>query len=504
MFHWHFTVAVLLSCCFKSVELRQDTYGNPAETLQGSCSKLLNQKSSVSERCQLLDNIKKYIESNLMSNFDGLKLKRDFAANLDMLTDQSLSQINNVKYMAASVTPNFNTDFFPGLKQALETAKIDTIEPEPSPDINIFGRDAVKRDADNGTLLKLMSLKQIRDWLEVLQSARKHFSNDLGNFLKEWPALLPLEKDILERVKSQSGPVSLPLHASLTAIGLTDVFMRLFWPFRFDVSKMNQKLGVYGITNKHVENHIKSEFFKALEDIQAVEMPYDDNEIILSFNHPALVDGMNRSKLVIFNEDFIKEKKHLFDVDEQNEITSKTLEAMALINATSPELYMSLKQLISCFAFYKSENPNYQGGSTSSALGIIWLDPSTGEEWTVPFLAEMIVHEFIHTHLFYAELVHGTYSDNNLLSKAKVTSAIRGQLRDYDKSLHAAYIAAGLATFHSKAGYLERAEQLTSTLRSSVDDLKNVNLKTGVLDESGTAMLNFLVDYMDLTRMQRN
>ena len=504
MFHWHFTVAVLLSYCFKSVELRQDTYGNPAETLQGSCSKLLNQKSSVSERCQLLDNIKKYIESNLMSNFVGLKLKRDFAANLDMLTDQSLSQINNVKYMAASVTPNFNTDFFPRLKQALETAKIDTIEPEPSPDINIFGRDAVKRDADNGTLLMLMSLKQIRDWLEVLQSARKHFSNDLGNFLKEWPALLPLEKDILERVKSQSGPVSLPLHASLTAIGLTDVFMRLFWPFRFDVSKMNQKLGVYGITNKHVENHIKSEFFKALEDIQAVEMPYDDNEIILSFDHPALVDGMNRSKLVIFSEEFIKEKKHLFDVDEQNEITSKTLEAMALINATSPELYMSLKQLISCFAFYKSENPNYQGGSTSSALGIIWLDPSTGEEWTVPFFAEMIVHEFIHTHLFYAELVHGTYSDNNLLSKAKVTSAIRGQLRDYDKSLHAAYIAAGLATFHSKVGYLERAEQLTSTLRSSVDDLKNVNLKTGVLDESGTAMLNFLVDYMDLTRMQRN
>ena len=132
------------------------------------------------------------------------------------------------------------------------------------------------------------------------------------------------------------------------------------------------------------------------------------------------------------------------------------------------------------------------------------MDPSTGEEWTAPFFAEMIVHEFIHTHLFNAELVHGTYSDNNLLSKAKVTSAIRGQLRDYDKSLHAAYIAAGLATFHSKAGYLERAEQLTSTLRSSVDDLKKANLKTGVLDESGTAMLNFLVDCIDLTRMQRN
>ena len=167
------------------------------------------------------------------------------------------------------------------------------------------------------------------------------------------------------------------MHASLSAIRLTDVFMRVFWPFRFDVSKMNQKLGVYGITNKHVENHIKSEFFKALEDIQAVEMPYDDNEIILSFDHPALVDGMNRSKLVIFSEEFIKDKKHLFDVDEQNEIISKTLEAMALINATSPELYKSLKQLISCFAFYKSENPNYLGGSTSSALGIIWFITKT-------------------------------------------------------------------------------------------------------------------------------
>ena len=491
MSHQHFIVAILLSYCVKTVELRKDTYGNLAEALKGSCRKLLNQKPSISERCHLLENIKKYIELNLISNSVGLKLKRDFTP--------FFHRARNMQGVIIEETGPFQN-----IEHTLGTAKIDTLEPEPSSDINIFGRDAVKRDADNNTLLMLMSLKQIRDWLEVLQSARKHFSNNLDNFVKEWPALLPLEKDILERVKSQSGPVSLPLHASLTAIGLTDVFMRLFWPFRFDVSKMNQKLGVYGITNKHVENHIKSEFFKALEDIQAVEMPYDDNEIILSFDHPALVDGMNRSKLVIFSEDFIKDKKHLFSVDEQNEITSKTLEAMALIHATSPELYMSLKQLVSCLAFYKSENRNYLGGSTSSALGIIWLDPSAGEEWTVPFFAEMIVHEFIHTHLFYAELVHGTYTDNTLLSKAKVMSAIRGQLRDYDKSLHAAYVVAGLAAFHSKAGYLKRAEQLANTLRFCVDDLKNVNLKTGVLDESGTAMLNFLVDYMDLTRMRRN
>lgn len=51
----------------------------------------------------------------------------------------------------------------------------------------------------------------------------------------------------------------------------------------------------------------------------------------------------------------------------------------------------------------------------SSAVGLIWLDPSKGGDWSVPFLAEQIVHEYIHTTLFIAEMVPGMYSDVNLV-----------------------------------------------------------------------------------------
>ena len=501
--------AVVLLWIFTGVE--GTTYGNPTENLRGSCSMASTKSGQISdlvERCQLVDNIKRYIEANLVSNFIGLKLKRDFAANLaTLLSSNFYGSGSHVKYMAANNLPNYNTDLLIGLREALEAYQLapeKDIEEEFKSDAHSFEHGFKKGRHEKDDLTKLMTITQIRSWLGRLRSARKHFSSNLDDFIKHWSTFLPIADDIMADKGDHYEPERLPLHASLVAMGLTDVFMRLFWPFRFDVSEMNQKLGIYGITNRIVAENIKSDFFKALEDIQAVKMPYAENEIILSFDHPELVDGMNRSKLVVFSKKFIRDEKHLFNEFEQMDITDKTLQAMALIEKTSPELYASLVQLVSCFAFYKTENPKYLGGSTSSALGVIWLDPSAGEEWTIPFYAEMIVHEFIHTHLFYAELVHGTYSNVTPLSEAKVVSAIRGQSRDYDKSLHAAYVAAGLATFHARAGYLERAAQLTKTLRSSVDELEAVNMETGVLDESGTAMLEFLVDYMALTKMGSN
>ena len=501
--------AVILLCIFNAAE--GTTYGNPTENLRGSCSLVSSKsgrKSDLVERCQLVDNIKRYIETNLVSNFIGLKLKRDFAANLETLLSPDVHfPTSNVKYMAANNLPNYNTDRSIALREALEAYQLapeKDIEEEFKSDAHSFEHGFKKGRHEKDELTKVMTITQIRYWLERLKSARKHFSSNLNDFIKEWSTFLPVDDDIMTSKGDPSEPERLSLHASLVAVGLTDVFLRLFWPFRYDVSEMNQKLGIYGITNRIVVENIKSEFFKALESIQAVKMPYAENEIILSFEHPELVDGMNRSKLVVFSNNFVRDGKHFFDELEQLDITDKTQQAMALIKKTSPELYASLVQLVSCFAFYKTENPKYLGGSTSSALGVIWLDPSAGEEWTVPFYAEMIVHEFIHTHLFYAELVHGTYSGSIPLSEAKVVSTIRGQSRDYDKSLHAAYVAAGLATFHARAGYLERAEQLTKTLRSSVDELEAVNTETGVLDESGTAMMEFLVDYMALTKMGSN
>jgi hypothetical protein len=116
---------------------------------------------------------------------------------------------------------------------------------------------------------------------------------------------------------------------------------------------------------------------------------------------------------------------------------------MSLINDTMPELYKVIHQIVSCIAFYKAEHPGFAGGSISSALGLIWQDPNSYKEQTVAHYAEQIVHEFIHTSLFLADLVHGTFTDYRLLSMAKVYSPIRHELRDFDKTFHASYVSTG-------------------------------------------------------------
>lgn len=261
----------------------------------------------------------------------------------------------------------------------------------------------------------------------------------------------------------------MPLEISLDVMSTTDDFLKLFWPFRHDVAEMNQKLALYGLTKTINSNKTKSMFHKAFARIQRQDLPYEDNKIVYSFNHPNLVEELNNTKLALFKKEFVDMRKHIFNEQEQQAITENTNKALMLINDTVPFLYKSIVQLVSVFAFYKTEDRSYNAGSTRSLLGVIWLNPSAGRKWTIPMYAEMIVHEFIHTHLFYAELVHGCFSDPMTVSDTKVFSVARTVPRDYDKSFHAAYVNTGVAAFHARAGYLSRAKQLAYQIRRGVD-----------------------------------
>ena len=221
-----------------------------------------------------------------------------------------------------------------------------------------------------------------------------------------------------------------------------------------------------------------------------------------SFSDLDLVSDINRTRLLKWEKDFVDAGKHEFSPEEIATITNKTNEAFVLIKDTFPELHESIVQTIGCIAFYKSENPNYVSGSISSRIGLIWLDPSSPIE-SVPFYAEYIVHEYIHNMLFAAELVHGTYSNYNLIPKSKVKSSIRRKLRPFEKSFHAAYVSTGLVLFHARAGYLNRAIQLSETLKSSVDALVEMDNRVGVLDTSGRAMLQAMDDITVMMHLQK-
>lgn len=342
--------------------------------------------------------------------------------------------------------------------------------------------------------------KEDIDWFNYISIMEKIPSSDYHDFFTKWPSYLNLFTNNTRLIFSQSF-TKLPLKESISKIGLISSFLKLFWPFQLHTACMNQKLALLGMTGRTSKFNQKTTFFKTLELIQTVSIPFEENSIVYSFDHPDLVEGMNRSGLLENSKEFVDNKRHLFTAEEIPDIVNSVDAAFELINSTSPILYKAIHQLVGCIAFYKAEKPGHLGGTVSSAIGVIWLDPSVSVDWCVPFYAEQIVHEFIHTSLFYAELVYGTYTYHTKLSEAKVISSIRRQLRDYDKSFHAAYVASGLVNFHTRAGFLNRAVQLAAPLSASVRDLVRVNIKTQILNPSGTAMLQSMVDFLTAARL---
>ncbi|XP_071108722.1 uncharacterized protein [Haliotis cracherodii] len=344
-----------------------------------------------------------------------------------------------------------------------------------------------------------LDLENLINWLTLVHNSRRNVSKEEESFYTHWNTSLPILRDTLlfaDTVKPLSTYISLSL------MGLTDSFMNIYWPFRRDINLMNQKLAVKGFRGTDVsESDAKKAFFDEIRKIQPIHLPVKKNEIVLIFDDEDIADWLNVTGVMSLSPSYMASKKHIFTGEEQRRISTTAHAALRMINNTHPELFDAMSQMISCIAFYKQEHKVNLAGGVRSALGLFWMDPSVGREWSVPFMAEQIVHEYTHNALNYAEFVHGTYNDKSTLGKAEVKSAIRLVPRPYDKSLHAAYVSAGLVTFHSRTGYLERAAQLVETLPQAVRDLATVEAEKHVLDGSGRAIVKFLTDYMYLTRL---
>ncbi|XP_046573579.1 uncharacterized protein LOC124281676 isoform X6 [Haliotis rubra] len=346
---------------------------------------------------------------------------------------------------------------------------------------------------------KMENTEGILAWLRAASGLRQAPSDDIDFSLQSFIDVLNISPD------GCSAAHKLPMsahHADISLLGVTPVFMNLFWPFRFDMNVMNQRLAAYGLTNKVISGNnetLKEDFFRELQEVQGMRLPVKGNQMVLSFGDEDVVDGLKRINIVPDAEAYTRAGKHLYTREEQARIRLLANKALDLINKTHEELYSAMVQMVSCIAFFKDESDKYTSGTVNSALGVIWLDPR--DDWTVPLMAEQIVHEFIHTTLFYTELVQGGYKDISRVTEALVLSAIRQEPRQFDRSLHAAYVSAGLITFHTRAGFFDRAAKLAQTMPEAVQELNRVNAETDVLDEAGRAMLNFLTEYVCLTRM---
>ena len=284
-------------------------------------------------------------------------------------------------------------------------------------------------------------------------------------------------------------------------LGFTNSLFQQFWCFNSTINKEHQIRTIVALGGNANTNYVKKHFYEKLKLIQGLNIPVHENRIVLSFEGRDVVESMYKSGLLVNPKTFILNGNHIFSRREQKKITEKTAEAMKFIRQADSVLYKSMLQVVACIGYYKAAEKGHLGGTVSSAVGLIWLDPSKGGDWSIPFLAEQIVHEYIHTTLFIAEMVRGMYTDVSLVPKSMVVSAIRRQKRGYDKSFHAAYVAAGLVAFHAETGSIRRANELAQYLNQSVHDLEKVQTETSVLDETGFGMLLHLKTFLSRAKL---
>ena len=311
--------------------------------------------------------------------------------------------------------------------------------------------------------------------------------------IPETTSWLPLVNEIDEDVMENPSFTDFEVFPKL---GFPKTLFRQFWCFNYTINKDHQRRAIRALGGNGNTNDVKKDFYEKLKLIQGLNIPVHEHNIVLSFENSDVVESMYKAGLLVNPKKFIINGNHIFSKKEQQEISKKTTQALEFIRQADSVLYESMLQVVACIGYYKAAEKGHLGGTVSSAVGLIWLDPSKGGDWSIPFLAEQIVHEYIHTTLFIAEMVRGTYTDAFLVPKSLVVSAIRRQKRGYDKSFHAAYVATGLVAFHAFTGSSGRASELSKYLNQSVLDLEKVQLETGVLDETGVVMLLHLKTFL--------
>ncbi|EKO3807215.1 hypothetical protein NTE05_004471 [Vibrio harveyi] len=244
-----------------------------------------------------------------------------------------------------------------------------------------------------------------------------------------------------------------------------------------DHIERNQEFAIDFVKQSNVDS-----FEKAIRIIQAVETGPEKKPSLLQWNAPetnfskSLADIMDVSK---FPEDW------KIPETDATELTKEFWKAMQLIDHFMPKTSASIKKMIFTYLFAKRDG--YEGGSVSSRIGMIWLNPTT--KWSTYLWAENIVHEFIHNALFLEDMIHQVFplaADVMEEDNAICLSAIRKTRRGYDKSFHSAFVSLGIINFYRAIGAPERAERFVVPLIHCVEEL---TAKEDVLSLHGRALL---------------
>lgn len=238
------------------------------------------------------------------------------------------------------------------------------------------------------------------------------------------------------------------------------------------------------------KNSLKTNFFETLNKLQKISIPYENDEIFIEFDNHEILNHLINKKVIV-RED-LEDDKHLFSTSERNLVSDNIDKALRLLKMLHPDLSYLIKQLTGTIICFKKSGTG--GGTTSCALGLIWLNPH--KNWTIIDYADALYHEFTHTSIFIDDMVNCMFLDAKACKNedAFVTSAILKIKRPLDSAYHAAGVAVALMHFYYMIGDKEKANSFLKPLKRTIYELTN---KKEYLGKRGIESLNEMSHFVD-------
>ena len=163
------------------------------------------------------------------------------------------------------------------------------------------------------------------------------------------------------------------------------------------------------------------------------------------------------------------------------------------ISAASPDLRELIELTIG--EIFLAQEGGSEGGTMSSAVGLIWLNPSA--DWNPRRTGENIVHEWIHNMLFLADMVSPLFAVDYIglsAESAHATSAILHRKRPFDRCYHSAAVAAGLVFYHTISDDPQKADALIEPTIKTVRELED---KPELMTSSGADLMHEVARFLE-------
>jgi len=236
------------------------------------------------------------------------------------------------------------------------------------------------------------------------------------------------------------------------------------------------------IAEKIAENEIKEYYFKALNELQSTKIPFDNNEILIVFDSEELCNLLIEHKTL--DKEDTDNNKHIFPENERDEVIYKITKAIELLKVLNPVLSSMITRHFG--TIYVAKKKGFGGGTVSSLLGLLWLNPP--KKWNIVDYAEALYHEFIHNSLFLDDMVNSIFPDPEKCTdpEALTTSTILKKKRPIDRSFHAANVAIGIMHFYYMLGDPKQAYKYKEDLNLTINEL---NQRTQFFGERGLEIL---------------